>query len=145
MSMKVIFSKAASTNKAKEVLSLACTSRYEPHNPNPAKKHINTGIMMVVANIRDTTRNLKGLVADTSIASICSVTFIEPSSAPICEPTLPAHISAVTSGARARIMAIETNEGSQLAAPNSDNEGLDCFVNTMPVMNAVMHISDSDL
>ena len=36
------------------------------------------------------TRYLYGLEAETSIASICSVTFIAPSSAPILEPTLPA-------------------------------------------------------
>ena len=41
------------------------------------------------------------MVADTSIASICSVTFIDPSSAAIFDPTFPAQIRAVTSGANA--------------------------------------------
>ena len=54
--------------------------------------------MRVVANTLVTTRYLKGLVPETSIASICSVTFIEPNSAPILLPILPANISAVITG-----------------------------------------------
>jgi hypothetical protein len=42
-------------------------------------------------------------------------------------------------------MAIETNEGSQEAAPKSASEGLDCFVNTKPVMKPVKEMSGSDL
>jgi hypothetical protein len=45
----------------------------------------------VAANTLVTTRYLKGFVPLTSIASICSVTFIDPSSAPILEPIFPAN------------------------------------------------------
>ncbi len=100
---------------------------------------------MVVATTRLTTKNLNGFTAETSIASICSVTFIEPSSAPILEPTLPAAINAVTNGAKALMMAIATKEGNQELAPNSAREGLDCFVKTSPVTNPVNEISGSDL
>ena len=103
------------------------------------------GIIKVVASTLVTTRYLYGLMADTSMASICSVTFIEPSSAPILEPTLPAQISAVTNGANALMMAIETSEGNQEVAPKSANDGRDCFVKTSPVMNPVMEIRGSDL
>lgn len=78
----------------------------------------NTGTINVQASTRVTTRNLNGLMADTSIASICSVTFMEPNSAPILEPTFPAQMSAVTKGAKARIMAIVISEGSHDDAPN---------------------------
>ena len=62
-------------------------------------------------------------MAETSIASICSVTFIEPNSAPSCEPTLPAQISAVIKGANAFIIAIPIIDGSQEVAPKSAKAG----------------------
>src|SRR5690606_22066067 len=105
---------------------------------------MSTGIMSDVATTRLTTKNLKGLVPDTSMASICSVTFIELSSAPICDPTLPDAINAVTSGANARTIAMEINAGNQEVAPNSSKEGLDCFVNTKPTINPVNEINGKD-
>src|SRR6187431_1879842 len=103
------------------------------------------GNMILIAITRDTTRNLNGFVPETSIASICSVTFMEPSSAPILEPTLPAAINAVTRGASARITAMEISEGSQELAPNVSKDGLDCLVKTMPVINPVSDINAKDL
>src|SRR5688500_14183470 len=108
-------------------------SRYDPIMATNAVYIIKIGIIKVVANTRVTTRNLNGLIADTSIASICSVTFIEPNSAPMFDPTLPAQIRAVTKGAKARMMAMETSDGSQDVAPNSANDGRDCLVKTRPV------------
>src|SRR5437763_7447729 len=105
----------------------------------------NTGIIMVVARTLLTTKNLNGFTADTSMASTCSVTFIEPNSAPMLEPTLPAQISAVTNGASALIMAMATSDGSQEVAPNSERDGLDCFVKTSPVIKPVSVINGSDL
>src|SRR5690606_9760332 len=102
------------------------------------------GILIVVANTRLTTRNLNGLVPDTSMASICSVTFMEPSSAPICDPTLPEAISAVTSGASARMMAMDINAGNHDVAPNSASDGRDWLVNTIPVMKPVSDMRGSD-
>lgn len=112
----------------------------------PTKPVYNTsmGIINVMAVTRVTTRYLNGLVADTSMASICSVTFMEPSSAPILEPTFPAAIKAVTKGAKARMMAIEISEGSQELAPKLAREGRDCFVNTIPVINPVSEIKGRD-
>src|SRR5256885_3144375 len=106
---------------------------------------ISSGNMMVVATTLLTIKNLKGFTADTSIASICSVTFIEPSSAPILEPTFPAQIKAVTKGASALIMAIATKDGNHEVAPNSDREGRDCFVKTRPVIKPVSVMRASDL
>src|ERR1700749_1741301 len=98
------------------------------------------GIAKVVAITRVQTKYLKGLVPDTTIASICSVTRMEPNSAPMLEPTFPAAIRAVTSGASARIMAIDTNDGSHDDAPNCSNEGLDCLVKITPTIKPVNDI-----
>ena len=103
------------------------------------------GNIDVVANTRVTTKYLNGLMAETSIASICSVTFMEPSSAPMFDPTLPAAIKAVTKGAKARIMAIATNDGNHEVAPNSANEGRDCLVKTSPVIKPVSEMSGREL
>src|ERR1700744_726033 len=99
------------------------------------------GIVILVASTRVHTRYLKGLVPDTSIASICSVTRIEPNSAPMLEPTFPAAISAVISGARARIIAIDTKDGSHDCAPKLAKDGRDCLVKIKPVINPVNVIS----
>src|SRR5688500_90327 len=106
-----------------------------------AENNISAGIISVVAPMRVFTKYLNGLVADTSMASICSVTRIDPNSAPMPEPTLPALINAVTSGASDLTTAMATNDGNQDCAPNSDKEGRDCLVNTTPVIKAVMEIS----
>ncbi len=98
----------------------------------------------MVAITRVTTKNLKGLDANTSIASICSVTFIEPGSAPIFDPTLPEVINAVINGANARSMAIATNDGNQGAAPNPASDGRDCLVKTIPVTKPVTEISGGE-
>src|ERR1700730_2492651 len=101
-------------------------------------------MVIVVASTRVHTKNLKGLVPDTSMASICSVTRIDPSSAPMLDPTLPDAIRAVTRGAKARIIAIETNEGSHELAPKLASEGRDCFVNISPTIKPVTVIKVND-
>ena len=144
-SRKVIDENALAKKVIKLVCSFAFTSRKDPNIPTKAVYNINKGIIKVVATTRVTTKNLKGLMADTSIASICSVTFIEPNSAPMFEPTLPAQISAVTNGASALIIAIDTKEGNHEAAPKSAREGRDCLVNTNPVIKPVNVMSGKDL
>ena len=84
-----------------------------------------TGTIMVDAKTRVTTKYLKGLVPDTSMASICSVTRIEPNSAPMPEPILPAQINEVTTGVISRTSEIDTIAGSKEAAPNSTKVGRD--------------------
>ena len=46
---------------------------------------------------------------------------------------------------RLSAMQLRYKEGSHEVAPNSANEGRDCFVNTIPVTNPVIDISASDL
>jgi len=84
-----------------------------------------------------TTKILNRFTAETFKASICSATFIEPNSAPIPEPTFPAQINDVTSGSKARMIAIVTSEGSQEVAPKVSSEGRDYLVKTKPVTKSV--------
>lgn len=117
----------------------------DPVSATALQYNARTGMASVVAHTRVTTKYLNGFIAETSMASICSVTFMEPSSAPMLEPTLPAHISAVTSGPNALMIAMPINEGSHDCAPKSSKEGRDCFVNTIPVIKPVTVINASDL
>ena len=105
----------------------------------------NNGTINVLARTRVTTKNLNGFTAETSMASICSVTRIEPNSAPICDPTFPAQIKPVINGAKAFMIAIPINDGNHDVAPKSANAGLECFVKTIPVINAVSVINERDL
>ncbi len=116
----------------------------DPIIPINAEYIINTGIINVQAKTRVTTRYLNGLIAETSMASICSVTFMEPNSAPILEPTFPAHIKAVTSGAKARITAMEIRDGSQEVAPKEERLGRLCLVKTIPTTKPVRLIRGKD-
>jgi len=85
------------------------------------------------------------LVPETSIASICSVTFIEPSSAPIPDPILPVNIKAVITGPISRIKEIATIDGTNESAPNFPKVGKVCNVRVNPKINEVTPISESDL
>jgi hypothetical protein len=48
-------------------------------------------------------------------------------------------------GANALMMAIPIREGSHDVAPKLASDGLDCFVKTIPVINAVSVMSEKDL
>ena len=98
---------------------------YPPNMPIPSANITSIGTISVVAKIRVTTRYLNGLIAATSIASICSVTFIEPSSAPIPDEIFPAQISAVITGAISLINESATIPGNQDSAPNLARVGRD--------------------
>jgi len=84
-------------------------------------------------------------MAETSMASICSVTFIEPNSAPIPDEIFPAQIRAVITGAISLISESATIPGSQDSAPNFTKVGRDCMVSTSPIMKPVMATSGNDL
>src|SRR5665213_3604787 len=144
-SRKLIVAKPLLKKLIKLVASFACTLKKEPINATKPQYNPNMGTVIVQASTRVVTKYLNGLIAETSIASICSVTFIEPNSAPMLEPTFPAQIKAVTNDANALTIAMEIKDGSQDVAPNSISEGLDCFVKTIPVTNPVSVISGSDL
>jgi hypothetical protein len=61
------------------------------------------------------------LVASVVRASICSVTFIVPSSAAIDAPTRPETMSPANTGPSSRVMERATTEPTKLVAPNRWN------------------------
>lgn len=95
------------------------------------------GNIKVIAKIRVTTKYLKGLFPDTYIASICSVTRMEPNSAPIPEAIRPAQIRAVITGPISLTIDIPTIFGIHETAPNSIRVGRDCKVSTKPKIKPV--------
>src|SRR6187551_2145150 len=98
----------------------------------PSANTTKRGTISVVASTLVTTKYLYGLIAETSIASICSVTFIEPNSAPILDAIFPAQIKAITTGTISRTNESPTILGNQDSAPNLTNVGRDCIVSTNP-------------
>src|SRR5688572_22305435 len=68
-----------------------------------------------------------------------------PSSAPILEPNFPAQISPVINGPKDRTIACDTSDGSHDSAPNEASDGVDCFVKTIPAINAVNVMRNQDL
>src|SRR6185312_2649503 len=92
-----------------------------------------------------TTRYRKGLMAETSMASICSVTFMDPSSAPILELIFPAQITAVITGPISLITETLTMPGNRDTAPKLASEGRGCRVSTSPMIKEVTAVSGNDL
>ena len=99
------------------------TAMYAPISAIKITYTVSIGRMKVVAKILVTTKYLNGLTPETSIASICSVTRIEPSSAPIPELTLPAKISAVITGPNSLTIVIPTDPGKNASAPKRTSTG----------------------
>ncbi len=108
-------------------------------------RNTRTGSINVAAVTLVTTRYLNGLHPDTSMASICSVTFMEPSSAPIPEPIFPANIRAVITGPISSITARATIEGTSEEAPNFDKVGIDWRVRVSPIIKPVTATRGKDL
>src|SRR6218665_534740 len=141
----------SSALKAREKYNTTLTSPLRltpsqlPNNPAVSANNTSSGIMNVAASTRVTTKYFIGLVADTSMASICSVTFMEPSSAPIPEPIFPAQMSAVITGPISRMSDTDTICGSMDSAPKSLNTGRDWMVNTNPMMAPVNATRANDL
>ena len=78
------------------------------------------------------------------MASICSVTLIEPNSAPKLEAIRPEQIKAVITGHNSLTMEIPTILGIQDTSPNSIRVGLVCNVSTKPMIKPVVATNRSD-
>ena len=94
--------------------------------------------------MRVTARNLNESTATASSASICSVTFIAPSSAPMPAPTRPATSSAVTSGPVSRISAMARPAGIIASAPKRSSEARVCIDSTTPMARPEVAMSGVD-
>jgi len=79
--MKSIYStalKACEKNNVKVTSPLILAPAQLPAIPSASGQSYRKEVLSVAAKTRVTTRKRTGLVEDTSIASICSVTFIDP-------------------------------------------------------------------
>ena len=99
------------------------TAMYAPYKEMVSHKIMSRGSMSVVAKTLVTTKYLKGLVPDTSMASICSVTFMEPNSAPMPDAIFPAQINAVITGTNSLTSETDTTEGIHDSVPNTSSDG----------------------
>ena len=79
---------------------------------------VSTGSMISAASTRGVTSFLIGSVPSVFSASICSVTFIDPSWAAMPEPTRPATIRPASTGPSSRIIDAETRRPMYIEAPN---------------------------
>jgi len=122
-STKSIWLKACEKNNENVTSPLMFAPAQLPNMPRTSAYRINSGSISVAAHTLVTTKNRIGLMEDTSMASICSVTFIEPNSAPIPEPIFPAQINAVMTGPISLISDTATIPGSMFTAPKRTRVG----------------------
>ncbi len=90
---------------------MSSTQAAMPHPPTmPTKSEmmVSSGSMTAVAIMRGVTSFWMGSVPSARMASICSVTFMEPSSLAMPDALRPATISAVSTGPSSRTRVMET-------------------------------------
>ena len=79
-----------------------------PNMPTKSSITVRHGSMMAVAIMRGVTSFCTGSVPSARMASICSVTFIEPSSLAMPEELRPATMTDVSTGPSSRTRMMET-------------------------------------
>ena len=93
--------------------------------------------MKTVATTRGLTSLRMGSVPRARMASICSETFMEPSSEAMPEALRPETIRPVSTGPSSLTMESATRRPVMLTAPNSLSEVADCSARTQPVKKPV--------
>ena len=96
----------------------AYSDRKPPRRPAKSINSVKTGSATTQATTRGTTRNLNESTDSDSMPSICSVTRMFPSTAPMPEPTRPARRSPATKGPISTKKASDCTVGISAAAPN---------------------------
>src|SRR5512146_1471567 len=105
--------------------------------PRRSAKTTRTGRTNVEATTRGTTRYFAGFVASVTSASICSVTFMVPSSAAMAAPTRPETMSPANTGPSSRVMERATTDPTKLVAWKRWNPDQLWRARTIPVNVAV--------
>ena len=105
---------------------------------------VRSGIAIISAMMRVTARYLNASTALASSASICSVTFIAPISAPIPAPTRPATRRPVMSGPVSRMSAIARAAGIIASAPKRSSEARVCIESTTPTATPAVRMSGAE-
>src|SRR5688572_5657981 len=112
--------------------------------PQMSAMVVSSGSARMHARMRVTARNLNESTATASSASICSVTFMAPSSAPMPAPTRPATSRAVMSGPVSRTSAIASPAGIIASAPKRSSEARVCIDSTTPTDRPAVATSGID-
>ena len=123
---------------------MAVSATQPPMMPVKFMTEVRMGIASMQAATRVTTRNLNESTATASSASICSVTFMAPSSAPMPAPTRPDTSSPTTSGPVSRTSASMSAAGTSASAPKRTSEARVCIDSTMPTAKPDTAMSGSE-
>ena len=91
--------------------------------------------MVMLAKMRGVTSLRSGSTPRARMASICSVTTIDPSSLAMEEALRPETMMPVSTGPSSRIMVRQTNWPVTAVAPKAESVAADCSASTPPVKN----------
>ncbi len=144
-SWKVTFLNPCSTKRRREIGSNKVSVTQPMRMPQKSAARVSRGITKTQANTRVAARNLYGLTAEASMASIWSVTFIAPNSAPMPAPTRPLSTSAVMIGPISRMIERMITAGRNVLAPNRIRLSRVCRARTTPVAAPASATSGRDL
>src|SRR5271166_4724348 len=117
-SLKLAPRKPLLMNLRKETGSTKVSAIQPNTTAQKSAARVKSGSIRMQAAMRVKAKNLKGFTPEASMASICSVTFIDPNSAPIPAPTLPLTTRPVTIGPVSRRIEYTRAAGSMDLAPN---------------------------
>src|ERR1700722_2187243 len=108
-----------------------------PASPTRSEMMLRKNSMNTVAVTRGVTSFLMGSVPRARMASICSVTTIDPSSLAMPEEFRPATINPVSTGPSSRTMEVETSWPIRVMEPKRCSVFAVCSARTPPVKNPV--------
>ncbi len=108
-----------------------------PTNPSTSAKAPRTGITTTLARRRGTTSFLMGSAPSARMASICSVTDMEPTSAAMPAPMRPPTMTAVSVGASSREKLSAMMRPVYSMPPNFCRPKANCTAMTMPTKTEV--------
>ena len=101
--------------------------------PNASATTVKKNSIETHAKILGVTSFRSGSTPRARMASICSVTTIDPSSLAIDDAFRPATMIPVSTGPSSRIIVRLTNRPVTAVAPNSESVAADCSASTPPV------------
>ncbi len=108
-------------------------TRPPPTMPHASATMVRKKSMVMDAEMRGVTSLRIGSTPRARMASICSVTTMEPSSLAIEEALRPETMTPVSTGPSSRIMVSETNWPVTAVAPKAESVAADCSASTPPV------------
>ena len=108
-----------------------------PKVPTASEMMVRKKSVKMVAKRRGVTSFFSGSVPRARMASICSVTIMEPSSLAIPEALRPETMRLVSTGPSSLIIERLTSSPVIAVAPNCAREEADCSASTPPVKNPV--------